>query len=84
VQNKQGTPGRALSENWEGTSKAMEGHGAIINAKLLYEQRIVIDELLMDDDSPMLKLLKPMIHQTLRNGRVETKGALPEDYPDPT
>jgi hypothetical protein len=74
-------PPAMCPKNWEGSSKAMEGHGAVINAKLLYAKRVIIDELVMDDDSLTTALLKPMVHRTLRTGRVETKGALPEDYP---
>jgi hypothetical protein len=38
----------------------------------------------MDDDSPIQKLLLPMVSRTLKTGRVETKGAMPPNYPKPT
>jgi hypothetical protein len=74
-------PPAMCPKNWEGSSKAMEGHGVVVNAKLLYTKCVIIDELVMDDDSLTTTLLKPMVHRTLKTGRVETKGALPEDYP---
>jgi hypothetical protein len=77
-------PKELCPKNFEGTSKAMEGHGAVVNAKWLYARRVIIHELVMDDDSPTQKLLSPMVSRTLKTGRVETKGAMPPNYPPPT
>jgi hypothetical protein len=79
--SKQDHPPTLCPKNCDASSKAMEGHGAVINAKSLFEKRVIIDELVMDNDSLTTALLKPMVHRTLRNGRVKTKGGLLEDYP---
>jgi hypothetical protein len=46
---KKDYPDELCPKTFEGTSKAMEGHGAVVNTKWLYAQRVIINELVMDD-----------------------------------
>jgi hypothetical protein len=68
VQNKSRTPTSHVSQKLGGF---LESHGRPWGSdqrQLLYAKRVVIDELVMDDDSLTTALLKPMVHRTLRTG----------------